>query len=153
MPSLVYADQHEVAATPKNGRVGRLTLDRPALRDPTADGTVEMTLSLLDGHSSSTTAAARQHHYQQYDHAKSEGSEQYPDPRRDVVVIRRRLGRGRWQDDFSGRRQLNGFGRAGSGCRLGLDSRFRPRRDYLCSPSADDDRGGEKAGSEESGEG
>jgi hypothetical protein len=89
MPSLVDADKHEIAATPKNGRVGRLTLDRPALRDPTADGTVEVTLTLLDGDSSSTTTAARQHHYQQHDHAKSEGPEQHPDPRRGVVVIRR----------------------------------------------------------------
>ena len=46
-PRLVDADKHEVAATPKNGRVGRLVLDRPALRDPTADGTVEATLTLL----------------------------------------------------------------------------------------------------------
>jgi hypothetical protein len=88
MPSLVDADEHEVAATPKNGRVDRLTLDRPALCDPTADGTVEATLTLLDGDSSSTTAA-RQHHYQQHDHAKSEGPEEHPDPRRGVVVIRR----------------------------------------------------------------
>jgi hypothetical protein len=73
MPSLVDADKHQVATTPKNGRVDGLTLDSPALRDPTADGTVEATLTLLDGDSSSTTTAARQHHYQQHDHAKSEG--------------------------------------------------------------------------------
>lgn len=48
MPTLIDADKHEVAATPKNGRVGRLALDRPALRDPTADSTVEATLTLLD---------------------------------------------------------------------------------------------------------
>ena len=48
MPTLVDADKHEIAATPKNGRVRRLALDRPALRDPTADGTVEPTLTLLD---------------------------------------------------------------------------------------------------------
>ena len=47
LPTLVDADKHEVAATPKDGRVGRLVLDRPALRDPTADGTVEATLTLL----------------------------------------------------------------------------------------------------------
>ena len=90
MPSLVDADKHDVGATPKNGRVDRLTLDRPALRDPTADGTVEVTLTVLDGDSSSsTTTAARQHHYQQHDHAKSKGAEQHPDPRRGFVVIRR----------------------------------------------------------------
>ena len=89
MPSLVDADKHEFAATPKNGRVDRLTFDRPALRDPTADGTVEVTLTLLDGDSSSTTTAARQHHYQQHDHAKSKGPEKHPDPRRGLVVIRR----------------------------------------------------------------
>ena len=43
-----------------------------------------------------------------------------------------------------------GSGRAGEGCRL--DSRLRPRRD-LRSPPADDDRGDEKTGGEESGEG
>jgi hypothetical protein len=48
MPSLVDADKHEVAATPKNGRVGRLVLNRPTLPDPTADGTVEATLTVLD---------------------------------------------------------------------------------------------------------
>jgi hypothetical protein len=56
MPSLVDGDKHEVVATPKNGRVGRLVLDRPGLRDPTADGTVEATLTLLDGDSSATAA-------------------------------------------------------------------------------------------------
>jgi hypothetical protein len=48
MASLVDADKHDVAAKPKNGRVGRMVIDRPALRDPTADGTVEPTLMLLD---------------------------------------------------------------------------------------------------------
>jgi SMC interacting uncharacterized protein involved in chromosome segregation len=87
MPTLVDADKHEIAATPKNSRVGRLALDRPALRDPTADGTVEATLTLLD-RDSSTTTAARQHRYQQHDHTKSEDPEQHPDPRRGVVYIR-----------------------------------------------------------------
>jgi hypothetical protein len=86
MPTLVDADKHEVAATPKNGRIGRLALDRPALRDPTADGPIEATLTLLDGDSSTT--AVRQHHYQQHDQAESEDPEQHPDPRRGVVYIR-----------------------------------------------------------------
>jgi hypothetical protein len=92
MPTLVDAEEHEVAATPKHGGVGRLALDCPALRDPTADGTVEATLTLLDRDSSiptsSTATAARQHHYQQHDHTKSEDPEQHPDPRRGVVYIR-----------------------------------------------------------------
>lgn len=87
MPTLVDADKHEVTPTPEHGRVGRLALDRPALRDPTADGTVEATLTLLD-RDSSTTTAARQRHYQQHDHTKSEDPEQHPDPRRGVVYIR-----------------------------------------------------------------
>ena len=87
MPSLVDADKHEVAPRRRTAE-SAVGLDPPALRDP-SDGTVEATLTLLDGDSSSTTTAARQHHYQQHDHAKSEGPEQHPDPRRGVVVIRR----------------------------------------------------------------
>ena len=87
MPRLVDADKHEVTAAPKNGRIGRLILDRPALRDPAADGTVEATPTLLDGDSS--TPVTCQHHYQQHDHAKSEDAKQHPDPCRGGVVIRR----------------------------------------------------------------
>jgi len=84
VPSLVDGDKHEVAATPKNGRVGRLILDRPALRDPTADGTVEATLSLLAGDSFAT--AACQQHNQQRDQAESQDPEQHPDPGRGAVL-------------------------------------------------------------------